>query len=323
MPIPKSVALHIDKIQRDFLWDGIGERKKFHLVNWNQVCQPLKSGGLGFRNLRLFNRALLGKWLWRYGNEADAFWRKLIFSKYGISHGDWTTREVHGPYGVSLWKYIRNDWGHFARHLHFKVGDGSKTRFWTDIWCGTCSLKDGFPELFRIARNKEALLRDHIRYQNGGVFWDLNFTRHAQDWELEAVSSFLELYSSSAKGHGEDRMCWRGHSKDGFQVKSYYNLLLPTAGHLGPWKRIWKTGAPPCVASFVWAAALGRILTTDNLRRRHVIVLDWCCMCKESGESISHLLMHCSAAREVCLFIFNIFGIQWVMPSGVLDLLSC
>uniref|UniRef100_A0A2N9H4S1 Reverse transcriptase zinc-binding domain-containing protein n=1 Tax=Fagus sylvatica TaxID=28930 RepID=A0A2N9H4S1_FAGSY len=55
-------------------------------------------------------------------------------------------------------------------------------------------------------------------------------------------------------------------------------------------KCIWKTKAPPQVAFFVWAAALGRILTTDNLRRRRVIVLDWCCMCKENGESISHLL---------------------------------
>jgi hypothetical protein len=229
-----------------------------------------------------------------------------------------------GLMGVSLWKHIRKDWGHFAGHLHFEVGDGSKTRFWTDIWCGTCSLQDGFPELFRIARNKEALVRDHIRYQNGSVFWDLNFTRNAQDWELKAVSSFLELlYSSSAKGHGEDRMCWRGSSKDGFLVKNYYKILLPTAGLLVPWKRISKTGAPPRVAFFVWAVALGRILTTDNLRRRHVIVLDWCCMCKESGESISHLLMHCSAAREVWLFIFNIFVIQWVMPGGVLDLLSC
>jgi hypothetical protein len=47
-PIPVSVALHIDKIQRDFLWGGLGEGKKFHMVNWNQVCQPLRSGGLGF-----------------------------------------------------------------------------------------------------------------------------------------------------------------------------------------------------------------------------------------------------------------------------------
>ena len=40
-PIPSSVALCIDKIQRDFLWGGIGEGKKFHLINWHQVCQPL------------------------------------------------------------------------------------------------------------------------------------------------------------------------------------------------------------------------------------------------------------------------------------------
>ena len=59
-PIPSSVALCIDKIQRDFLWGGIGEGKKFHLINWHQVCQPFKSGGLGFRNIRVFNRALLG-----------------------------------------------------------------------------------------------------------------------------------------------------------------------------------------------------------------------------------------------------------------------
>ncbi len=188
--IPLSVALRIDKIQRDFLWGGIGEGKKFHLINCHQVCQPLKSGGLGFQNIRLFNRALMGKWLWRYGNEKDALWRSVIFSKYGNLQGDWTTREVNGPNGVSLWKHIRKDWGHFARHLHFEVGDGSKTRFWSDIWCGTCSLNDGFPELYRLVRNKEAFVMDHLHYHNERVSWVLNFTRHVQDWELEAVSSF-------------------------------------------------------------------------------------------------------------------------------------
>jgi hypothetical protein len=171
-----SVALRIDKIQRDFLWGGMGEGKKFHLVNWSQICQPLKSGGLGFRNLILFNRALLGKWLWRYGKEEDALWRQVICSRYGSSHGGWTTREVAGPHGFSLWKLIRKEWGTFAWHVHFEVGDGSKTKFWTDVWCGTCSLKEAYPGLFCIARNKEAFVMEHLHYQNEVVSWVFNFT---------------------------------------------------------------------------------------------------------------------------------------------------
>uniref|UniRef100_A0A2N9HE33 Uncharacterized protein n=1 Tax=Fagus sylvatica TaxID=28930 RepID=A0A2N9HE33_FAGSY len=257
-PIPSSVALRIDKIQRDFLWGGIGDGKRFHLINWHQVCQPLKFGGLGFRNIRIFNQALLGKWLWRYGTETDAFWRSIIFSKYGDPQGGWITREAHGPYGVSLWKHIRKDWERFARHVYVEVGDGAKTRFWTDSWCGQGSLKDGYPELYRIARNKEALVKDHMQYHNERVSWDFNFTRHAQDWELDAVASFLELLSSSSvKGYGEDRLCWRGASKEGFKVRSYYKYLSSSAGTAVPWKRIWKTNAPPRVAFFVWVAAMG------------------------------------------------------------------
>lgn len=39
---------------------------KFDLVNWKKVCEPIQSGGLGIKNLVLFNHAFLGKWLWRY-----------------------------------------------------------------------------------------------------------------------------------------------------------------------------------------------------------------------------------------------------------------
>jgi hypothetical protein len=58
-----SVASRIEKLQRDFLWGGMGEEFKYHLVSWEKVCTPILNGGLGIRNLVLFNRALLGKWL--------------------------------------------------------------------------------------------------------------------------------------------------------------------------------------------------------------------------------------------------------------------
>ena len=44
-----------------FLWGGIGDEPKFHRVKRATVCSPISSGGLGIRNVRLFNEALLGK----------------------------------------------------------------------------------------------------------------------------------------------------------------------------------------------------------------------------------------------------------------------
>jgi hypothetical protein len=44
-----------------FLWDGIGGKSKLHLVNWKTIYSPVPRGGLGVKNLMLFNIALLGK----------------------------------------------------------------------------------------------------------------------------------------------------------------------------------------------------------------------------------------------------------------------
>jgi hypothetical protein len=33
------------------------------LVNWFKVCNPILEGGMGIKNLVMFNWALLGKWL--------------------------------------------------------------------------------------------------------------------------------------------------------------------------------------------------------------------------------------------------------------------
>jgi len=47
-PITGSVANRIEKLQRDFIWRGMGEEFKYHLVNWSKVCTPIFEGRAGF-----------------------------------------------------------------------------------------------------------------------------------------------------------------------------------------------------------------------------------------------------------------------------------
>jgi hypothetical protein len=110
-------------------WGSTEEIAKFHLVNWELICKPYSNGGLEMKNLRKFNEALLGKWLWRFGMEKEAFWRKVIMAKYGIMEGGWMSNIPNGPHGVGLWKFIHSRWDNFSKLLKFEVGDGSLIHF--------------------------------------------------------------------------------------------------------------------------------------------------------------------------------------------------
>jgi hypothetical protein len=47
------------------------------------------------------------------------------------------------------------------------VKDGSKIKFWHDLWCGDQPLKATFSELFSIAQCKEAWVAYHMQVFNG------------------------------------------------------------------------------------------------------------------------------------------------------------
>ena len=86
------------------------------MVKWATVCACLHFGGLAIRSLRSFNKVLFGKWLWRFGNERQALWRRVIGIKYGYGGGGWCSLVI-GPHGVSLWKSISLGWPSFVCHI--------------------------------------------------------------------------------------------------------------------------------------------------------------------------------------------------------------
>ena len=124
-PLPASVNRRMEKLQREFLWGGMGDAHKFPLVNWKTVCHPIHYGGLGIKNHAVLNQALLGKWLWRFMVEHDSLWKQVIVTKYGYESGSWSPGIVNGPYGMSVWKHIRQGWDRFSPHIKFVLGCGS------------------------------------------------------------------------------------------------------------------------------------------------------------------------------------------------------
>jgi hypothetical protein len=199
----------MEKIQRDFLWGGLGEEFKYHLVSWSKVCSPISEGGLGIRNLMVFNRALLGKWLWRYGLEREAWWRIAVDSKYGSLWGGWCSLEPAGAFGVGLWKNIRKGWEKFLAFTRFLVGDGSRISFWQDKWCGEVALKVAFPVLYGLACAKDASIAANLEFLGGSNQWNVSFARAAHDWEVDVFASFFQvLHSVTVRRGCVDQLWW-------------------------------------------------------------------------------------------------------------------
>jgi hypothetical protein len=86
---------------------------------------------------------------------------------------------------------------------------------------------------------------------------------------------------------------------------------------------VWQTQAPTKAAYFAWLATLGKIFTLDNLKKRHVILVDRCCMSKRNGESVDHFLLHCDVAYALWSTLLTRFGLSWVMPRRVFDVFAC
>ena len=173
--ILSHVANKIERLQRDFLWRD----SKTHLVGWDKVCAPLENGGLGVRKLTTFNKALLRKWLWRFGVEETRLWRRVVALKFGEEWGGWTSKLERGVHGCALWRTIRKGWEAFSKNIHFKVGMGVRVRLWSDPWCGNSPLKLTYPVVYGIASNKGASVASSLEWL--GIeerrSWDVRFIR--------------------------------------------------------------------------------------------------------------------------------------------------
>ena len=103
----------------------------------------------------------------------------------------------------------------------------------------------------------------------------------------------------------QDHYKWKLTQHGSYSSKSAYEAFFVGSIKFGPWRRIWRTWAPPRCKFFVWLVSYNRLWTADRLAKRNLPHPEACPFCEQEGETINHLMVGCVFVREV----WNILGI--------------
>ena len=122
-------------------------KKKYHLVSWQNVCLPKDCGGLGVLDLETMNISLLCKWLWKHEN-TDGTWQEMLRKKY--LQKQTLAQAASGPGCSHFWQGLMKVNHTFQQFACKIMNDGKRTLFWEDTWVNNSPLKEQFPRLFNI-----------------------------------------------------------------------------------------------------------------------------------------------------------------------------
>lgn len=75
--IPSAVLKKVNNVCRMFLWSCRDSDDKTSYLKWSKVCSPKKHGGLGFRDITIWNKTAIGKLVWHIGA------KKMIYGLNG------------------------------------------------------------------------------------------------------------------------------------------------------------------------------------------------------------------------------------------------
>ena len=109
----------------------------------------------------------------------------MLLAKYGQEGFGWKTKKVNGTFGVGVWKEILKEKDWCWENMAFSIGNGTKIRFWTNLWCGCTVLSQRFPHLYGMAAHRNDTVEEMWDQNVGQGGWDLRFMRDFNDWELD------------------------------------------------------------------------------------------------------------------------------------------
>lgn len=129
--LPGYLLNSIESAFRNFWW-GNGSGRKLAWTSWKNLCKPKRFGGLGFRDLRSFNLALLAKQCWRLTTNPESLLGRVFKAKYFPYTSFLEARLGSRP--SATWRSILQARPVFAQGIRIRVGNGFSTSIWEDAW---------------------------------------------------------------------------------------------------------------------------------------------------------------------------------------------
>ncbi|RVW70045.1 hypothetical protein CK203_059033 [Vitis vinifera] len=252
-----------------------------------------------------------------FATEKDNLWKKVLLVKYGQEGFGWRTNEVCGTYGVRVWKEILKEACWCWDNFQFKVGKGTKIKFWIDHWCGNAALSQIFPLLFALAVHRNATVNEVWDSSFGQGGWNLRFCRDFNDWELDLIGELLILLRDCRISSEEDSVFWKGGGSGIFGVKDTYILMVAPMTSLSRRRTFGWIRLQPKLLFFAWEATWRKIFTLDSLKKRGWQLPNRCFLCGCEEETVNHILLHCTVVRVLWEIILALFGVPWVFPKTV------
>jgi hypothetical protein len=322
---PAGLCDELSQIIRDFWWGDEEEKRKVHWMAWDKLTLPKSQGGIGFRDLRMFNQALLAKQAWRLIQFPESLCARLLKSKYYPS-GELT--DTVFSQGVSpCWQGITHGLELLKKGIIWRIGSGTKVKIWRDNW-----LPRGNHKV--IGKASKQRLR-----------WVSDLINPAtRSWDEAKVRSVLyppdaeeALRITLSPSQNEDFIAWAHESNGIFSVRSAYKLGMElqeregqTATSTNPqgdrslWNLIWTANVPPKLKVFGWKLATNTLGVQVHRCRRNMEVMPTCTLCGREPETAHHAVVACTKATALrqCLRktwplptenFFSYTGNNWVL----------
>lgn len=297
---PSAVIHDLEKLLRSFLWtqgDPVIGRCR---LAWDKVCCPKECGGLGFKRLSVWNRALVAKNLWDILSSRPTMWVNWV-KRVCLRHSNFWVANPNRSWSWVLRKMmtLRNQIRPFVQTI---IGNGGATHAWEDSWAGCGELAPLIS--YRSIHTRGFTISTTVR----------DFLTTVAEWPEEWVVRQPVLSTVPLPvlcDTQRDILQWRSCGGDlvDFSVKEAYASLDGAHSTIAWTSRVWFAGHIPKHAFCLWIACLNRHPTHDRMLNWKNDPPDWkCSLCGVCMDSHDHLFFCCSYSTVVWQIVTNDVG---------------